>query len=84
MPKLDSTPHGVKKVIDEAEQLSLLILMLFDQTLDEEFLRSQAYPLLQKLNDDLSQASSMILLQNQPQGGMGEAPMQSASAPSSC
>ncbi|MGL4578116.1 MAG: hypothetical protein ACRCVP_04305 [Shewanella xiamenensis] len=84
MSKLDCTAHGVKKVVDEAEQLSLLILMLFDQSLDEEFLRSQAYPLLQKLNDDLSQVSSMILLQNQLQGGMGEAPMQSALKPSSC
>ncbi|MGI2185366.1 hypothetical protein ACRN9F_24560, partial [Shewanella oncorhynchi] len=75
---------GVKKVVDEAEQLSLLILMLFDQSLDEEFLRSQTYPLLQKLNDDLSQVSSMILLQNQSQGGMGEAPMLDALEPSPC
>lgn len=84
MSKMDCTAHGIKKVVDEAEQLSLLILMLFDQHLDEEFLRAQTYPLLQKLNDDLSQVSSMILLHNQPQGGMGEAPMLDALEPSPC
>jgi hypothetical protein len=70
MSNLNYTPERLSDTISEAEQLSLALIMLFDQKLDEDQLRTHIKPLLIKLNDDLQEASAFyLLLMNQ--GGMG-------------
>lgn len=84
MSKLDLTPEAFKSVLDDSEQLSLALMMLFDQNLTLNDLNTVIPPLLERLNDNLQTAQIMSLLQNQDLGGMGEAPMLSAVSPSPC
>jgi hypothetical protein len=83
MSNLDFTPNGIKTVIDEAEQMSLVVMMLLEQKLPDENLRQLLVPLLEKLNSDLQDASVLIMLHSQ-EGGMGDAPMRGALELSSC
>jgi hypothetical protein len=83
MSNLDFTPNGIKTVIDEAEQMSLILMMLLDQKLPEQDLRQLFRPLLEKLNSDLQDASVLVMLHSQ-EGGMGDAPMRGALELSSC
>ena len=64
------SPERLAGTIGEAEQLSLALIMLFDQKLDECQLRAHIKPLLVKLNDDLQEVSIFQKLLSE-QGGMG-------------
>ena len=64
------TPEKLADTIGEAEQLSLALIMLFDQKLDEDQLRSHIQPLLIKLNDDLQEVSIFHRLLSE-RGGVG-------------
>ncbi len=77
MSTLNYTHESLSGSISQAEQLSLALMMLLDQPLDLEQLRTCVPPLLARLNDELQDISlAHRLLQHQ--GGMGEAPMLSA------
>jgi hypothetical protein len=51
------SPERLSDTITEAEQLSLALIMLFDQKLDEDQLRAHIKPLLIKLNGDLQEVA---------------------------
>ena len=51
------TPERLYETTVDAEQLSLALIMLMDQKLDEDQLRFHFQPLLVKLNDDLQEIS---------------------------
>ena len=70
MSILNYTPEKLSDTISDAEQLSLVLIMLFDQKLDEDQLRSHIKPLLIKLNDDLQEVSMFQRLLTE-HGGMG-------------
>jgi hypothetical protein len=75
------TPKAIESLLRDSEQLSLLLMMLFDQKLDLHDLNIVAPPLLLRLNDNIQRSQALFMLHNQFQysGGMGEAPMLSAS-----
>lgn len=60
----DLTLSNLKNLVDNSEQLSLLMLMLGDQNIDDSLFRAQVLPLLEKLNGDLQSISTLIMLQN--------------------
>ncbi len=70
MSSLNYTHETLSSSISQAEQLSLALLMLFDQPLDEAQLRAHIQPLLIQLNDDL-QGVSLIHRFMIERGGMG-------------
>jgi len=57
MPKLDYTPQNISKTIRNAEQLSLVAMMLLDQELKPDHLNLHLRPILEKLNNDLQDAA---------------------------
>jgi hypothetical protein len=76
MSDLDFTLERAHGLIQRAEQLTLALMMLYNQNLSEGVLRPLTSDLLERLNDDLQDVSMVILVHmNQVQGGMGEAPM---------
>jgi hypothetical protein len=77
MSNLNLTLERAHAVVNQAEQLSLALIMLHNQSLDPSQLHSLTQALLEKLNSDLQDASMLILV-NINQGGMGDAPMDSA------
>lgn len=77
MSNLNLTLERAHAVVNQAEQLSLALIMLHNQALDPAQLHSLTHTLLEKLNSDL-QYASMLILVNINQGGMGDAPMDSA------
>lgn len=83
MSNLDLTLERAYAVVNQAEQMSLALIMLQNQSLKPEDFHALCLPLLEKLNSDLQDASSLILV-NKYQGGMGEAPMLSALSPFPC
>lgn len=85
MSNLDLTLERAYAVVNQAEQMSLALIMLQNQSLKPEDFHALCLPLLEKLNSDLQDVSRLILVNtNHIQGGMGDAPMQSALNPSSC
>ncbi len=70
MSILNYTPEKLSGTISQAEQLSLAVLMLLDQRLDEGQISSLVQPLLVKLNDDLQEISMFYRILSE-QGGMG-------------
>lgn len=82
MSDLNTIANRLPESINEAEQLSLLLLMLMDQKLDEQQLREHLSPLLLKLNADI-QDVSMYYGFMVAQGGMGS-PHDKRSIPSPC
>ncbi|AXH78684.1 MAG: hypothetical protein [Circular genetic element sp.] len=80
MSDLDFTLERAHSLIQGTEQLTLALMMLYDQDIPEGVLRPLTFDLLERINNDLQDASMVILVNvNQAQGGMGEAPMLSAS-----
>ena len=65
----DYTTKNLSITISQAEQLSLALIMLFDQKIDDNLLRSSVKPLLLKLNDDLQEISTFHNILSE--GGMG-------------
>lgn len=71
MSKIDFTPEAVSSLLNDSEQLSLALLMLFEQKLNCATSEAVFVPLLEKLNNDLQQIQLLNRLQNQGLGGMG-------------
>lgn len=80
MSNFDFTLERAHLLIDNAEQLSLALIMLHNPGLAPELLNTISLSLLEKLNSDLQDASLVISV-NSYQGGMGEAPMRDALEP---
>ena len=83
MPNANLTLERAQELVNDAEQMALALIMLQNQSLKPEEFHSLCLPLLEKLNSDLQEASSLILV-NRYQGGMGEAPMLGALSPFPC
>jgi len=83
MPNANLTLERAHELVNDAEQMSLALIMLQNQSLKPEEFHALCLPLLEKLNSDLQEASSLILV-NRYQGGMGEAPMLGALSPLPC
>lgn len=78
MSKLDFTPETVQSLLDDSEQLSLALLMLLNHPSSPN-MKNAIIGISELLNQDLQDIQLLIRLQNQDSGGMGEAPMVSAS-----
>ncbi|MGI2172503.1 hypothetical protein ACROAE_20390 [Shewanella sp. MF05960] len=78
MSTLDFTPETVQSLLDDSEQLSLALSMLVSHP-NASNMKNAIIGLSQLLNQDLQEIQLLIRLQNQDSGGMGEAPMLSAS-----
>lgn len=65
MSKIDFTPEAVSSLLNDSEQLSLALLMLFEQKLDCVTSKAVFVPLLEKLNNDLQEIQLLNRLQNQ-------------------
>lgn len=61
MSILNYTPEKLTVAINDAEQLSLILIMLFSQNLSNDQLYEHVEPLLVKLNSDLQDAASLNL-----------------------
>lgn len=83
MSNFDFTLERARLLVDNAEQLSLALIMLHNQGLSPELINTISLSLLEKLNSDLQDASLVISV-NSYQGGMGEAPMHDALEPLPC
>ncbi len=85
MPNENLTLERAYEIVNDAEQLSLTLITLHNQGINNKDFYATSLPLLEKLNSDLQDASMLILFnKGQMQGGMGEAPMLSALEPLSC
>lgn len=78
MSTLDFTPETVQSLLDDSEQLSLALSMLVSHP-NSAKMKNAIIGLSDLLNQDLQDIQILIRLQNQVSGGMGEAPMLSAS-----
>lgn len=65
MSKIDFTPETVSTLLDDAEQLSLSVLMLLNQSIEPVTLKVVIVPLLDKLNADLQQIQLLTRLHQQ-------------------
>lgn len=80
MSKLDFTPETIISNLENAEQLSLALQMLLDQSVSRESI----FPIAEKLNSDLQDVLMLIRLAEHDGKGVWGLPMLSAVSPSPC
>lgn len=80
MSKLDFTPETIISNLENAEQLSLALQMLLDQSVSRESI----LPIAEKLNSDLQDVLMLIRLAEHDGKGVWGFPMLSAVSPSPC
>jgi hypothetical protein len=80
MSNLDFTPETIISNLENAEQLSLVIQMLLDQSVPRE----NILPIAEKLNSDLQEVLLLMRLAEHDAKGVWGLPMLSAVSPSPC